>query len=71
MKLVKLEDNLSGIKEYKVLVNGEFMPCYYSPRRSFITIPVDKIKVKGDLKMQIILIDGVGNKVEKNFNLKK
>lgn len=68
---VKLEDNLSGIKKYEVLVNGKFIPCYFSPRRSFITIPSNKISTKGDFELKIRLEDGVGNKVEKKFNLKK
>jgi hypothetical protein len=68
---VKIEDNLSGIKSYEVLLNGIFIPAYFNPRRSTFLIPVNKIKSSGKIELIIKVIDGVSNETTQKYQLIK
>lgn len=69
--LVKIEDNLSGIKKYEVYYNDTYVPCYFYYKKSTFEIPIEKLKTNGEFMLKIKVEDVAGNKVEKEFKLQK
>jgi hypothetical protein len=57
--LLKISDDISGVKKANVFVNGNFLPCEFDLKRSSVVIKGSQLK-KGDI-IQLKLIDYQGN----------
>jgi hypothetical protein len=57
--LLKISDDISGVKKANVLINGNFLPCEFDLKRSSVVIKGSQLK-KGDI-IQLKLIDYQGN----------
>ena len=57
--LLKISDDISGVKKANVFINGNFLPCEFDLKRSSVVIKGSQLK-KGDI-IQLKLIDYQGN----------
>jgi hypothetical protein len=57
--LLKISDDISGVKKANVLINGNFLPCEFDLKRSSVVIKGSQLK-KGDI-IHLKLIDYQGN----------
>ena len=42
--LLKISDDISGVKKAKVYINGNYLPCEYDLKRSTVVIKGNQIK---------------------------
>lgn len=59
--LLKITDNISGVKKANVYINGNYLPCEFDLKRSTIVIMGNKIKKADTINLK--LIDYQGNTV--------
>jgi len=57
--LLKISDDISGVKKANVFINGNFLPCEFDLKRSSVVIKGSQLK-KGDI-IHLKLIDYQGN----------
>jgi hypothetical protein len=59
--LLKISDDISGVKKANVYINGNYLPCEFDLKRSLVVIKGNQLK-KGDV-INLKLIDYQGNSV--------
>ncbi len=60
---IHISDDLSGVKSYSATLNGEWILMEYEPKKSSLTYNFDdKILDKKECKLNVEVIDNVGNK---------
>jgi len=59
--MLKISDNLSGIKTYKGTMNGKWILMDYDAKNNLLTYFVDERMVKGKNKFLLVVTDAVGN----------
>lgn len=64
---VKIKDELSGIKTYKLMVNDNWVLAEYDPKKDLLIYDIDRHSKKGKNKATCIVVDSVGNETREHF----
>lgn len=68
---MKMGDNLSGVREYRCFINGEWVLAEFDGKNSTLTIDLNQIeKQVSALDLRIFLTDCCGNETELSYSLK-
>lgn len=69
---MKMYDNLSGIREYRCFINGEWVLAEFDGKTATLSIQLDQVKdLTGSFELRIFLTDCCGNNRETIYNLNK
>lgn len=60
--IVRIKDNISGIRSYRPILNGHWILMDYDPKTARLIYKFDKYIKKGKNKFSLLVYDGVGNK---------
>ena len=66
---LKVTDNLSGIKQYRAEINGEWVLMKYDQKFDLMTIGLDDRIPRGTFELKIIVSDNCDNLAEKMYRL--
>ena len=59
--MMKISDNLSGIKSWKGTMNGKWILMDYDAKNNLLTYFIDEHMAKGKNNFQLVVTDAVGN----------
>ena len=69
---LKMTDNLSGIRSYRCLVNGEWVLAEFDGKYSLLTIDLNQVdKSITDLQLRLLVTDCCGNETEQTYQLRR
>lgn len=69
---IRASDSLSGIRDYRVEINGQWVPAAWSKTRGVLTIFPEYLPLSGDeIQLKVLLLDGVSNLSEQLFTIKR
>jgi hypothetical protein len=57
----KISDNLAGLQSYTLSLNGEWQKAVFDGKTATLTYTVHEKSPKGNLNLQLVVKDGVGN----------
>ncbi|MCX6284634.1 MAG: M23 family peptidase, partial [Bacteroidetes bacterium] len=60
--MLKISDNLSGIKSWRGTMNGKWILMDYDAKNNLLTYFIDEHMAKGKNNFLLVVTDGVGNK---------
>jgi len=60
--MLKISDNLSGIKSYRGTMNGKWILMDYDAKSNLLTYFIDERMPKGKNSFHLVVTDSVGNK---------
>jgi hypothetical protein len=67
--MLKISDNLSGIKSYRGTINGKWILMDFDAKRNLLTYQIDEHMPKGKSNFQLVVTDAVGNKTNYDVSL--
>jgi hypothetical protein len=69
---MKMSDDLSGVREYRCFINGEWVLAEFDGKYATLSIDLNQIdKNVSSLDLRIFLTDCCGNETELSYNLKR
>lgn len=69
---IPASDSLSGIRDYRVEINGQWVPAALSKIRGVLTVFPEYLPLSGDeIQVKVLLSDGVSNLSEQLFTIKR
>ena len=66
---IKIKDAESGIAKYDIYLNGKWVVEAYDAKNDLLFYDVDENLKKGNNKMEIVVVDAVGNETRKTYNI--
>ena len=66
---IKIKDGESGVAKYDIYLNGKWVVGAYDAKNDLLFYDVDENLKKGNNKMEIIVVDAVGNETRKTYNI--
>jgi len=66
---IKIKDAESGIAKYDIYLNGKWVVGAYDAKNDLLFYDVDEFLKYGNNKMEVVVIDGVGNKTTRTYNI--
>ena len=66
---IKIKDTESGIAKYDIYLNGKWVVGAYDAKNDLLFYDVDEFLKYGNNKMEVVVIDGVGNKTTRTYNI--
>ena len=66
---IKIKDAESGVAKYDIYLNGKWVVGAYDAKNDLLFYDVDENLKKGNNKMEIIVVDAVGNETRKTYNI--
>jgi len=68
---IRIGDNLSGIRDYRVEIDGHWVVAEYDEKNATLNVPLKDARIKGGTRhfMRVTVVDMVGNRnvAERNF----
>ena len=68
---IRIGDNLSGIRDYRVEIDGHWVVAEYDEKNATLNVPLKDARIKGGTRhfMRVAVVDMVGNRnvAERNF----
>lgn len=69
---LKMSDNLSGVREYRCFINGEWVLCEFDGKSATLSINLNQVASESKvLDLRIFLTDACGNNREQAFNIRR
>ena len=69
---MKMSDDLSGIREYRCFINGEWVLAEFDGKYATLTIDLNQVdKNASTLDLRIFLTDCCGNEAELSYSLRR
>ena len=69
---MKMGDNLSGVREYRCFINGEWVLAEFDGKSATLSIRLDQVdKLSGPFELRIFLTDCCNNHREVLYKLNK
>lgn len=69
---IPASDSLSGIRDYRVEINGQWVPAAWSEFHGTLTVFPEYLPLSGDeIQVKVLLSDGVSNRSEQLFTIKR
>ena len=66
---IKIKDAESGVAKYDIYLNGKWVVGAYDAKNDLLFYDVDENLKKGNNKMEIIVVDAVGNETRRTYNI--
>lgn len=67
---IPASDALSGIRDYRVEINGQWVPASWSEYRGILSVFPEYLPLSGDeIQVKVMLSDGVSNRSEQLFTM--
>ncbi len=66
---IKIKDNLSGIKDYEVKINGQWFRVYYEKKRDLLIGQLGDLQLNQNLRVEVSVTDNKFNKTVNKKNL--
>ena len=66
---IKIKDAESGVTKYDIYLNGKWVVGAYDAKNDLLFYDVDEKLKKGNNKMEIVVVDAVGNETRKTYNI--
>ena len=66
---IKIKDAESGVAKYDIYLNGKWVVGAYDAKNDLLFYDVDENLKKGNNKMEITVVDAVGNETRRTYNI--
>jgi len=69
---MKMTDDLSGVREYRCFINGEWVLAEFDGKYSLLTIDLNQVdNAVTNLDLRVFLTDCCGNESELSYQLRR